>query len=127
MKKKHPVLRNLLLDAAAAGLALTVFALFHHVLPSRQQSLNVQTVRPAAAQAAAAEMTETGTAAETRTVFRTGLSGGSGRSGIRYTAASVTIRSMGTSRRERGRQGERCSSKAARTNTAFTHSGRNRS
>ena len=67
MKKKHPVLRNLLLDAAAAGLALTVFALFHHVLPSRQQSLNVQTVRPAAAQAAAAETTETGTAAETRT------------------------------------------------------------
>ena len=67
MKKKHPVLRNLLLDAAAAGLALTVFALFHHVLPSRQQSLNVQTVRPAAAQAAAAEKTETGTAAETRT------------------------------------------------------------
>ena len=67
MKKKHPVLRNLLLDAVAAGLALTVFALFHHVLPSRQQSLNVQTVRPAAAQAAAAEKTETGTAAETRT------------------------------------------------------------
>ena len=52
MKKKHPILRNLLLDAAAAGLALTVFALFHHVLPNRQQSLNLQTLRPSTAQAA---------------------------------------------------------------------------
>ena len=59
MKKKHPVLRNLLLDAAAAGLALTVFALFHHVLPNRQQSLNLQTVRPATAQTAATPETET--------------------------------------------------------------------
>ncbi len=59
MKKKHPVLRNLLLDAAAAGLALTVFALFHHVLPNRQQSLNLQTVRPATAQTAAMQETET--------------------------------------------------------------------
>ena len=46
MKKKHRVIRNLLLDAAAAGLALMVFALFHHVLPREQQSLNMQTARP---------------------------------------------------------------------------------
>ncbi|MBR0512839.1 MAG: phosphodiester glycosidase family protein [Clostridia bacterium] len=64
MKKKHPILRNLLLDAAAAGLALTVFALFHHVLPKQQESLNMQTVRPATAQVsaiqtAAAQKTET--------------------------------------------------------------------
>ena len=64
MKKKHPILRNLLLDAAAAGLALTVFALFHHVLPKQQESLNLQTVRPATAQVsaiqtAAAQKTET--------------------------------------------------------------------
>ena len=59
MKKKHPVLRNMLLDAAAAGLALTVFALFHHVLPNRQQSLNLQTVRPATAQTATTPETET--------------------------------------------------------------------
>ena len=66
MGKKHPVLRNLLLDAAAAGLALTVFALFHHVLPNKQQSLNLQTARPAAAQASTAE-TKTETKTETET------------------------------------------------------------
>ena len=73
MRKKHPVLRNLLLDAAAAGLALTVFALFHHVLPSEQQSLNVQTVRPATAQAAAetAATAEIQAAAETPAVTET--------------------------------------------------------
>ncbi len=73
MRKKHPVLRNLLLDAAAAGLALTVFALFHHVLPSKQQSLNVQTVRPATAQAAAetAATAEIQAAAETPAVTET--------------------------------------------------------
>ena len=46
MKK---ILRNLLIDAAAAGLALTVFALFHHVLPRRQESMNIQIMNPAAA------------------------------------------------------------------------------
>ena len=50
MRKKHRILRNLLLDMLAAGLALTVFALFHHVLPREQQSLNVQTVNTAAAE-----------------------------------------------------------------------------
>ena len=49
MKKKHRMIRNLLTDAAAAGLALTIFALFHHVLPRKQDSLNLQTVIPAAA------------------------------------------------------------------------------
>ena len=37
--KKHRVLRNLLIDAALAGAALTVFALFHHVLPRQQEGL----------------------------------------------------------------------------------------
>ena len=46
MKK---ILRNLLIDAAAAGLALTIFALFHHVLPRRQESMNIQIMNPAAA------------------------------------------------------------------------------
>ena len=48
MGKKHRIIRNLLLDAMAAGLALTVFALFHHVLPREQQSLNVRIENPAA-------------------------------------------------------------------------------
>ena len=29
-KKKHVVIRNLLIDICCAGIALTVFALFHH-------------------------------------------------------------------------------------------------
>ena len=37
--KKHPVLRNVLIDLVCTGLALTVFALFHHVLPRPQQGL----------------------------------------------------------------------------------------
>jgi len=49
MRRKHPVIRQLLIDAAAAGMALIIFALFHHVLPREQQSLNVQIVNPAAA------------------------------------------------------------------------------
>ena len=48
----HPAVRQLLTDMAAAGMALMVFALFHHVLPREQQSLNVQIANPAAAAAA---------------------------------------------------------------------------
>ena len=47
MKKKHRVIRNLLTDAIIAGLVLVVFAMFHHVLPREQQSLNLQTEKPA--------------------------------------------------------------------------------
>ena len=39
--KKHPILRNLLIDAVCAGLALILFALFHHVLPRQQQALQI--------------------------------------------------------------------------------------
>ena len=39
--KKHPILRNFLIDAVCAGLALVVFALFHHVLPREQQPLQI--------------------------------------------------------------------------------------
>jgi hypothetical protein len=39
--KKHPVLRDLLIDLLCAGLALVVFALFHHVLPRQQQGLGI--------------------------------------------------------------------------------------
>lgn len=52
MKKKHTAFRNLLIDMLAATLALTVFALFHHVLPREQEALNVQILNPAAAETA---------------------------------------------------------------------------
>ena len=45
MKKKR-VLRNILVDLVCAGLALTVFALFHHVLPRPQQSLGIVIPNP---------------------------------------------------------------------------------
>ena len=43
---KHRLLKNVLLDAVLAAAGLVVFALFHHVLPSEQQSLNIATVNP---------------------------------------------------------------------------------
>ena len=68
MKKKHTVLRKLLIDTAAAGMALVVFALFHHVLPREQQALNVRITNPATAAvtetAASAEPEEAETAGE---------------------------------------------------------------
>ena len=66
MRKKHPMIRKLLLDAAAAGLALMVFALFHHVLPRAQQSLNVQTIRPVQAEETAVPETEEERTAEAK-------------------------------------------------------------
>ena len=39
--RKHRILRNILIDILCAGLALTVFALFHHVLPREQESLGI--------------------------------------------------------------------------------------
>ena len=44
--KKHIILRNILIDAVCAGLALVVFALFHHVLPRKQQSLGIVITNP---------------------------------------------------------------------------------
>ena len=65
------MIRKLLLDAAAAGLALTVFALFHHVLPRTQQSLNVQTIRPVQAEETAAPEAEEERTAEAKAEDRT--------------------------------------------------------
>ena len=39
--RKHRVLRNILIDCMCAGLALVIFALFHHVLPRQQQGLGI--------------------------------------------------------------------------------------
>ena len=47
VKKKHPVLKNLLIDLVLLGVALVVFALFHHVLPRQQQSLGIVIQNPA--------------------------------------------------------------------------------
>ena len=44
--KKHPVIRNILIDLLCAGLALIVFALFHHVLPRKQQGLGIVITNP---------------------------------------------------------------------------------
>ena len=44
--KKHRVLRNILIDIICTGLALTAFALFHHVLPRQQQSLGIVISNP---------------------------------------------------------------------------------
>ena len=44
--KKHVMLRNILIDAVCAGLALGVFALFHHVLPRQQQGLGIVITNP---------------------------------------------------------------------------------
>ena len=60
MKRKHRIIRNLLIDAMAAGLALTVFALYHHVLPREQESLNLRIENPVTAKkTAAVKNTET--------------------------------------------------------------------
>ncbi len=44
--KKHLILRNILIDALCAGLALTLFALFHHVLQRPQQGLGIVISNP---------------------------------------------------------------------------------
>lgn len=45
-KKNHPILRHLLIDVLCAGIALVIFALFHHVLPRQQQSLGIVIPNP---------------------------------------------------------------------------------
>ena len=44
--KKHRVIRNVLIDIALCGVALVVFALFHHVLPRQQQSVGIVIQNP---------------------------------------------------------------------------------
>ena len=44
--KKHLVIRNLLIDLVITGIALCVFALFHHVLPRQQQSMGIVIENP---------------------------------------------------------------------------------
>lgn len=46
MKKRHPVLRNLLIDVFLTGIALVIFALFHHVLPRKQESVGIVIPNP---------------------------------------------------------------------------------
>ena len=45
-KRKRLVLRNVLIDVLCAGLALVVFALFHHVLPRQQQGMGIVIENP---------------------------------------------------------------------------------
>jgi len=46
MKRKRLILRNLAIDFLCAGIALVVFALFHHVLPRQQQSVGIVIENP---------------------------------------------------------------------------------
>ena len=43
---KHRVIRNVLIDIVLCGVALVVFALFHHVLPREQQSVGIVIPNP---------------------------------------------------------------------------------
>ena len=43
---KHRVWRNILIDIVLTGLALVVFALFHHVLPRQQESVGIVIPNP---------------------------------------------------------------------------------
>ena len=45
MKKQH-ILRNILINLVITGLVLTVFSLFHHVLPRQKQSLGIVISNP---------------------------------------------------------------------------------
>ena len=45
-KTKSPMLRNLLIDILCTGIALVVFALFHHVLPRQQQGMGIVIPNP---------------------------------------------------------------------------------
>jgi len=44
--KKHPVIRNILIDLLCVGLGLVAFALFHHVLPRPQQGMGIVISNP---------------------------------------------------------------------------------
>ena len=44
--KKHALIRNMLIDLLITGVALVVFALFHHVLPRQQQSMGIVIPNP---------------------------------------------------------------------------------
>ncbi len=44
--RKHRMLRNILLDILLAGIALVIFALFHHVLPRQQEGLGIVIPNP---------------------------------------------------------------------------------
>ena len=49
-KKKRRIWRNILIDLGCTGIALVVFALFHHVLPRQQESIGIVSVVQAEAE-----------------------------------------------------------------------------
>lgn len=54
--KKSPVLRNILMDIALTGVALVIFALFHHVLPRQQQGMGIVISNPYATETPAEDV-----------------------------------------------------------------------
>lgn len=59
MKKKKPVWLLCLIDMAALGAALVVFALFHHVIPTQKLALNLVSIQTTAQAETAEETQET--------------------------------------------------------------------
>ena len=45
-KAKRRIIRNVCIDLVLLGVALVVFALFHHVLPRQQQSVGIVIPNP---------------------------------------------------------------------------------
>ena len=103
--RKHTVLRSICLDVLLAGAALTVFALFHHVLPRQQQSAGIvipnpyaETVQAAQEEArdAAAEVPE---AQETQPLLASAGSSPAGGRNSRRSGARSGSRSSRTSQK----------------------------
>ena len=53
--KRKLVLQNILIDIICTGLALVIFALFHHVLPKKQEGLGIVISNPYATEAPSSE------------------------------------------------------------------------
>ena len=91
--KRHPILRNLLIDFLCAGAALVVFALFHHVLPRQQQSLGIVITNPYKTE----DADKGGSIALPEDAIVIASAGGSDISGFGVSAASRSGRKNGTS------------------------------
>ena len=101
--RKHPVLRNLLIDLLCAGMALVVFALFHHVLPRQQQGLGIVITNPgqtdsgdrtgslAPGQIASAGISDTPSAVSARGGRGSKNGGGNGKGGSALTEDGTDI------------------------------------
>ena len=100
-RKKHSVFRNLLIDICCAGIGLTVFALFHHVLPRPKESLNIVIENPYRTVSSEASSSGTETAAASGTAKQPSDTpdAASGASIASSGVSDVPSRSQGSSRK----------------------------